>query len=339
MRHDHSLLARSTLLSVPDASAAGDVRRFAQDAAAGLGFDETRTGQAAIVATELVTNLARHAGGGEIVVRTDKNAGHGYLELLALDRGPGMRDVTRCLEDGFSTAGGPGNGLGAIRRLSDEFDIHSLPGVGTAVLARFTAAKREPSPFRFGALSLPYPGETACGDAWLVGRGPDRWTVAVIDGLGHGVDAALAAAEAVRTLSANDGRGPVNALELGHLALRPTRGAAVAMAELDVASRRIHYAGVGNIVGATAAEGTLKRLVSFDGTLGHEAPKIQDFAYVLEPGQALIMHSDGLRSQWKLDRYPGILSRDPFLVAGVLYRDNFKGNDDATVVVLREEPR
>jgi hypothetical protein len=79
----------------------------------------------------------------------------------------------------------------------------------------------------------------------------------------------------------------------------------------------------------------MRRMVSFDGTIGHEVHRIQGFDYRLEPGHLLVMHSDGLRSHWDIDRYPGLLTRDPFLIAGVLYRDNFKGNDDATVVVAR----
>jgi hypothetical protein len=76
-------------------------------------------------------------------------------------------------------------------------------------------------------------------------------------------------------------------------------------------------------------------MVSYDGTLGHSVAKIQAFEYALEPGELLIMHSDGLRSHWKLETYPGLLDRNPLLIAGVLYRDLFKGHDDATVVVAR----
>ena len=58
------------------------------------------------------------------------------VEILALDKGPGIRDLERSLRDGYSTAGGAGTGLGAISRLSSEFDVYSPPGKGTALLAR-----------------------------------------------------------------------------------------------------------------------------------------------------------------------------------------------------------
>lgn len=332
MSHKNSLLERSTLLTVSDSSGVGEVRRFAQLAAEDLGYDETRAGKVSIAATELANNLVRHAGGGVIIARV----GAGVLDLLALDRGPGMRDIDRCLEDGYSTlSGGSGTGLGAIRRLSDTFDIYSQPGQGSAVLSRFESRRLEPSRIEVGALALPYPGEVVCGDAWQVAENAMTCSIAVIDGLGHGIEAGAAAQEAVRVVEASPNRSVEQMLEVAHGALKPTRGAAMAVAEISLDSGHILYAGVGNIVGATASESTLKRMVSYEGTIGHEVYKIKGFEYSLEPRHVLIMHSDGLRSQWKLEQYPGLLVRDPFLIAGVLYRDYLKGYDDVTVVVAR----
>lgn len=331
----NSLSAPTTLLPVPDESAAGDVRRFAQTAAEQLGFDETRAGEVSIVATELATNIVRHARDGAILARVVSSDEGGTLDLLAIDRGPGMRDVARCLEDGYSTrAGGTGTGLGAIRRLADTFDIHSALDLGSAVLARFGPTPSSSSMVAAG-LSLPYPGETACGDAWEIELNPETCSFAVIDGLGHGIDAARAAQEAIRVLM-NPRRRPVEELlELSHAALRHTRGAAIAVAEVHAPSRHINYAGIGNIVGAISSGVDIKRMVSLDGTIGHEIRHIRGFEYAMEPDQLLVMHSDGMKSQWRLDRYPGILRRDPFLIAGVLYRDYGKGSDDVTVVVAR----
>lgn len=336
MRHQNSLLFPSTLITVPDISAASEVRRFAQHAAEQLGFDETRAGRVAIVATELGTNIARHALVGSVIIRQGMDAGDGMLDLLALDRGPGMRDIARCMEDGYSTkSGGTGTGLGAIRRLADAFDIHSVPDVGTAVLARFHVGNPPKEALDVGALSLAYPGETECGDAWAITQGVETCSIAVIDGLGHGVDAALAAREAVRVVSRNEGRGVEETLEVAHGALRPTRGAAMAVAKIRLGSGHVDYAGIGNIVGAIASATSLKRMASFDGTIGHVVQRIKAFEYQLEAGQVLILHSDGLKSHWKVDGYPDLLQRDPFLMAGVLYRDYFRGQDDVTVVVAR----
>lgn len=337
MPHKNSLLVPSSLLNVSDESSIGEVRRFIRDAAESVGFDESALGKVSIVATELASNLHRHAKGGVVVVRAYDEGG-GAIDLLALDRGPGMHDVARCMEDGYSTAaGGTGTGLGAIRRLSDEFDIHSVPDVGTAVLARFQKSRAPRGAFVVGALSFPYPGEQVCGDAWDILVGQESCSIAVIDGLGHGVDAGLAAKEAIRSVESNSHRPLEQVLGFAHQALRHTRGAAMAVAEIRAGSGLVRFAGVGNIVGATASIDTLKRMVSLDGTIGHEIHRIREFEYLLEQGQILVMHSDGLRSHWRLDGYPGLLLRDPLLIAGVLYRDYFRGNDDVTVVVARAE--
>jgi anti-sigma regulatory factor (Ser/Thr protein kinase) len=336
--HQNSILAPATLLSILDPSSVGEVRRAAHAAAEDLGFDETRTGNAAIVATEMATNIVRHAGSGDLILKARQEGGTSVLEFLALDHGPGMRDVERCMEDGYSTAaGGAGTGLGAMRRLSDEFDIHSTPGVGTAVLARFRTGPRVPQRMNVGALSLPFPGELVCGDAWEILHSPRICAITVIDGLGHGIDANVAAQEAVRAVEASAQKSVEQKLEFAHGALRHTRGAAMAVAEIDQDSGHIAFAGVGNIVGATASAQALRRMVSFDGTLGHEVHRIREFEYTLEPGHVLVMHSDGLKSHWKFDGYPELLLRDPLLIAGVLYRDYVRGHDDVTVVVARAE--
>src|SRR5690349_12012149 len=114
-------------LSVPVAelSQAGEVRREAARLASQAGLGEAECGKVSIIATELGTNLSRYAHGGEILLRSFRVAGSAGVEILAIDRGPGMPNVARCLEDGYSSGGTPGNGLGAVRRLASEFDIYS----------------------------------------------------------------------------------------------------------------------------------------------------------------------------------------------------------------------
>lgn len=335
MARTNSLGSPCALLTLSDPSGIGEARRSCRDLARALGFDETGAGKVAIVASEIASNVVRHGRGGHLVTRAARDGDGAVLELLALDRGPGMRDVARCMTDGFSTAGTPGTGLGAVRRLADAFDLYTVPDQGTALLARFRhhAAPPAVAELEVGALSLPYPGETACGDAWTLCLGPDRSTIAVIDGLGHGPDAAAAARAAVEVLNHNAPRTVEEILDAAHGALRPTRGAAMAVARIT--SGRVAFAGVGNIVGTTAGGETQRRMVSLDGTVGHEAPRFRAFEYALEPGRLLVMHSDGLRSHWQIDRYPGLAARDPLLIAGVLYRDWCRGNDDVTVVVGR----
>ncbi len=123
------------IFAVTEASQVAEVRRQVVALASKLGFNQTDVGKAAIVATEAATNLAKHAVQGEVVVRLLEDQDRSGIEILALDKGPGMVNVAQSLRDGYSTAGSPGTGMGAMRRLARSFDLHSDPTKGTAVLA------------------------------------------------------------------------------------------------------------------------------------------------------------------------------------------------------------
>jgi anti-sigma regulatory factor (Ser/Thr protein kinase) len=326
-------------VTVTDPSGAGEVRRRVLALAQALKFGETDAGRAALAATEAATNLAKHAdGGGVVIVRPCGRGPARGVELLAVDRGPGMRSVADALRDGFSTAGSPGTGLGALSRMSDEFDLFTSAAQGTVVLSRVWAA--DPGPARVdvsvGAVNVAKPGETVCGDGWSSAHGPARCALVCADGLGHGPDAAAASSAATRVFDEHGDEGPERLLERMHAALRPTRGAAVSVAEMDLAARVVRYAGVGNISATLWSPGESRSMVSHNGIVGHEMRKVQLFEYPLPPGGVLVMHSDGVSARWGLEKYPGLSMRDPAVIAAVLYRDHCRGRDDATVVVARE---
>lgn len=327
-------------LAVTEASQTGEARRQVARLAATLGFGDTQAGQIAIVVTEVATNLVKHAKGGHLLVRPLGDKSEPGLEILALDSGPGIANVGASLRDGYSTTGTPGTGLGAVMRLAEQFDIHSQSGMGTAVLARLWAGEKRESAGRrleIGGVCVQYPGETHYGDAWAVYQEGPRSLILVVDGLGHGQLAADACREAVRTFEANVTAAPHVILDAIHRALRSTRGAAAAVAEIDLARTQVRFAGIGNTAGVlVSSHGTDRHLVSHNGTLGHEVRRIDEFAYPWHPDALLVLHSDGLTSRWDLMRYSGLVGRHPSLVAGVLYRDARRGRDDVTVVVARE---
>ncbi|HEX5746487.1 MAG TPA: ATP-binding SpoIIE family protein phosphatase [Archangium sp.] len=329
----------STAIPVTESSQAGHARRTAAALAARLGFSEEAQGKVALVVSEAAKNLVAHAREGFILLRALHGGPRVGVEVLALDKGPGIADVERCLRDGFSTAGTSGVGLGAMRRMSTLFDIHSVPGVGTAVLAQLWAEQPPPaSRMEVGGVCVPMPGEEVCGDSWAVDTQADRCLFLVADGLGHGPEAARASRAAVVSFLEQGSLELVELLRGAHQELRSTRGAAVSFASVDGA--QLHYAGVGNISGAVVSpEGTIQRLVSMNGTLGHQAPRMQQFSYPWKAGATLVMCSDGLATQWRVDGYPGLLAHHPSLLAGVLYRDFARGRDDATVLVAREASR
>jgi len=323
-------------LAVHDQSQVAEARREAIQIAARQGFSDSDAGRIALVVTELATNLLKHGSGGELLAGTFDDMDGVGVELIALDKGAGMKNVAACLEDGYSSAGSAGKGLGAVMRQSSVVDIASWPGIGTAVIARIAPGKPgiDPSAPKagWGAVAVPMPGQTVCGDSWSVANTAAGRTLMVVDGLGHGPDAAEASVEAVRLFNRFNGHQVPTLLEYIHGGLRATRGAAVSIARYDAAERKIVYSGVGNVAGALLINGALRRMVSMAGTAGFNARKIQAFDYPFASG-LVILHSDGLQSSWTLDRYPNLVSFHPTLIAAILYRDFNRGRDDATVLV------
>ncbi len=335
--------AASSALPITEASRVGEARRTASALARLLGFDETDCGKAALLATEVATNLLKHGRGGLLLLRVGERGPRAALEVLALDKGPGMADVAHCLQDGYSTAGSPGNGLGAIGRLCATFQIDSRPGVGTALLAQLlpgsSPARSAPSPsLEIGAVNVAVAGEQECGDTWAVRQREGRTLLLVADGLGHGPQAAEAALAAVRVFRDRAELGPADTIRAAHDALRSTRGAAIAVAEVDPPRGEVRFAGLGNISGGVFPRdaGRPHSMVSHNGTAGHELRKVQEFTYPWAAGSTLILHSDGVATHWRPDRYPGLLTRHPALIAGILFRDFNRGRDDATVLVARD---
>jgi anti-sigma regulatory factor (Ser/Thr protein kinase) len=333
-------------IAVTEASQVADARRQTVELAKRNGFDDEDAGRVAITTTELATNLVKHGRGGQIISAAfDDITGGTGIELIALDKGEGIADIAIALEDGVSGAGTAGNGLGAIRRQSREFEIFSTRGQGTAVIARlmpreWRSSKKRPPEVSWAGLSVPMPGESACGDTWAIrsDENDGSRTILVVDGLGHGPEAAKVAADATRLFDRYWRAGPAEMMRSLHAGLRGTRGGAVAIARIEPQQRRIRYVGVGNIAAALVTpNGETKRLMSYNGTVGHNARQIQELVYPMESanGQILVMQSDGVSTSWSLPAYPGLISRHPLLIASVLYRDFARGRDDATVVVAK----
>ena len=157
----------------------------------------------------------------------------------------------------------------------------------------------------------------------------------VVDGLGHGLAAADAAQAALRTFRSHATLPPAQLIEAIHSALRATRGAAVAIAEINHDKQQTQYCGVGNVAGVIVTPTTRYGLVSHNGIVGHEVRKIQEFTYPWPEQALLVMHSDGLMSRWDLAAYPGLLTRHPSVISGVLYRDFTRGRDDVAVVMAK----
>jgi len=321
-------LTQTSILPIQDASQVSMARRTATEFARVAGLDEQRTSAVNIVTVEMANNLLQHAGGGHIYITYLRPTGS--LELVAVDHGQGMVSVERCLTDGYSTASTPGLGLGAIQRFSNRFSAFSVPRRATIIAARMAVQKVDPD---FHVVCTAMHGETVSGDCWSVSE--DGLTFLVVDGLGHGILASEAARAAVNLFQKNQSSSPPVLMEKLHAGLRATRGAAGAVAKILPESRTIEFAGVGNITCMLLNHSGTQNLVSHNGTLGHQTRRVQQFTYRYQPRDLLLMQSDGVRTHSKLGIPPSLLAQPPSVVASMLYAEQVRGTDDATLLVNR----
>lgn len=343
---------------VHDTTRVRDVRVAAEDACAVAGLNGDRAAAAALVATELATNLLKHAGGGRVVINlvqgpddTSEETGP-WVQIASLDHGPGIGDTAAALGDGYTTAPSSlGAGLGTCRRTSNAFDLYSRPDRGTVAVARVGPVPPQraatppvrPGP-RVGGVNIPLAQDEHSGDSmgW-VRRGP-HLTLLLADGLGHGVKAAQASTTAVAALDRTADRAPDVVLRRLHEALRPTRGAAVAVAHLDGDAGHLYFAGIGNIGARLYTGDGWRSLISHPGIVGAHFPAgvpLQRMPWT--PDSLLVLHSDGLPSRWTPPDEPELLSRDPAVVAAAILRDASSAarpeRDDTSVAVLAPEQR
>ncbi|MGV3642017.1 MAG: ATP-binding SpoIIE family protein phosphatase [Adhaeribacter sp.] len=315
-----------------------DITRLAEAA----GFSEGEVGKVNIIVSEMVSNLFKHkALEGELLVKT-LDPDQAGLEIIYLDKGPGMADVRRMVEDGVSTAGTSGQGLGAIKRLSDEFDIYSQKGEGTVILSRLFKSRHKPKKaarqqFEVGAVMVPKPGETHCGDGWAVRLAIDKCQLLVADGLGHGEFAEQASQAAVQVFLSRPQLDPAEGIRHIHSNIKKTRGAVANLVTIGLAEQKLSYCGVGNIAGRVLTGPDIsKSVISYNGILGHNIPNTLHNHQVGWTSQSLlILHSDGIKSKWDLLRFKDLARHQASVIAALVYKQFNRGTDDTLVLVVR----
>ncbi|MFL9813247.1 ATP-binding protein [Stutzerimonas sp. VN223-3] len=325
----------TTVLPIEDSSQVGHARRVAQRLAESLDFGDTDAGRVALAATELATNLLKHAHHGALHLRSiPASTGFG-IEIIAVDRGPGF-NLSECLTDGFSTGGTQGTGLGALMRQAQCFDAYS-DSRGSAVLVQLYPRNVSALPLRVGVNQHSLADDPACGDTWHLAIDEHRISALVIDGIGHGADAQEASAAGAIVFAAEPFAEPETSIADMHQAMSGTRGGAAAVALFDARLKTLRFAGIGNIGASLLSPEKGRGLASHPGIVGSHFRKARAFDYPVEGDHLLIMYSDGLQSRWDLRDYPGLVHRHPALIAALLHRDFCRGRDDVTVLVIALE--
>jgi serine phosphatase RsbU (regulator of sigma subunit) len=184
------------------------------------------------------------------------------------------------------------------------------------------------------------PGQAESGDLHVVETFEDGALLGVVDGLGHGPEAAVAARRAVAVLEAR-AEGPLPArFESCHDALRRTRGVVMSLASIDAPAARMTWAGIGNIDGTLVRANPGERpgsesLMLFGGVLGHQLPKVRPSELDIEPGDLLVLATDGISSGFRSALDPSV---PPQEIADRVLAAHAKGTDDALVLVARLLP-
>lgn len=332
--NDEPVSDQGVWFRVETSSTASAVRRAAERLGRQLDLGDRRIADLAIVAAELTSNLVKHADDGVLLLRPVRCGGEAGVELVAIDSGPGMADLTASARDGHSTAGTLGIGLGAITRQADWYDAYSRPGRGTVLAVQVWPAPT-PEPAWAAGLTRPLAGETRCGDGYAVRLADGRAQLLLCDGLGHGPLAAAATEAAVTAFRDAPVGPPKTVVEHLHRSMSHTRGAALAVAELDPSAGLLRYSGLGNIAAAVVDEGKRRGMVSLPGIAGHQRPVVRQYDYPFGGHALLVMHTDGVTDRWQLGDYPGLTGHSPLLTAATILRDCGVRRDDAGVLVAR----
>lgn len=340
-------------IAITEEAHIGAAKRSIKRCANEAGFTERQLAEIEIVIKEIGSNAVKFGQGTSQIffARTNGELEPAGIEIIYVDKGPGIQDTSIAVEDGFTTTGTLGAGLGAIKRMSDEFYIFSSiksqtrrlstygrSTHGTAIVLRKYiegAEKPEHRKALWGAMTRPSMGFEENGDAYVVKRTGDRQLLAMIDGLGHGLGALQAAREAVASIEAYASEPVERIIRVTHEALRPTRGAVLGLAILDCATGVIEYAGIGNTDFRVLGGRAPIRFISLNGTLGSRLDRVKVFKEQLPKVATIIMSTDGISERWDVDSYPGLLGLHPQLLCAVVMRDYSRLNDDATILCGR----
>ena len=305
----------------------------------GVGFNERECEQLALAAAELASNLIRHARGGSLKFTAVSVADRRGIQIESEDAGPGISNVELALTDGYSTAGGLGNGLGTVNRLMDELEFQDRSPVGLRILCQrwvrpatgsITARRLE-----CGAAARACRRAAENGDAIVIQQWQNEALVGVIDGVGHGTFAQRAARAARKYVEEHFDQPLANLFRgVGHTC-RATRGVVMALARFDLVRQTVTLASIGNVESRLVGGQGPVHWVSRRGILGFQSPEplVTERPWTAE--HLLIMHSDGLEGRWKWEQFAELAQEPAALIARHLLLKLGKNEDDATVVVAR----
>jgi anti-sigma regulatory factor (Ser/Thr protein kinase)/serine/threonine protein phosphatase PrpC len=327
------------ILEITDQGDVAGARKAAREFALSLGFNAQAAEEIVLAVSEVGSNLVKHAAGGTLALGAVTEQNRTALEIEAVDSGPGIPDPEQALRDGFSTRGSLGCGLGTVNRLMDHLEIGANKGRGTRLLCRRWLRQVHstpmPCPLAFGVATRAVQPLGGNGDAFVIQRGSEGATVAVIDGLGHGRFAQIAAQAARQYVEAHFDQPMAELFRGVGRACRATRGVVMAAARFDWRLGKVTFASIGNVEARVVGPEKPMNFLVRRGVLGGNAPNPQVTEHEWQPAYLMFLYTDGLRSRWSWQDFPELANASAPFIAQSLLRALARDDDDATILVVR----
>ncbi|AOC96684.1 Serine/threonine-protein kinase RsbT [Flavobacterium anhuiense] len=324
---------------IDDRSLIAFIKREIHNLALQLGFTPHRAAETDIIVAELTSNLMKFANGGELLYRANIDGEYKEIEIYCLDKGVGFDNVVKIMNDGYSSSNTLGHGLGSIKRLSNDFQIYSMKNWGCVQYVKICEKPDLEIPsaksgLNHATIAVNYPGEKLCGDGYYIKQTSKGFQIFVGDGLGHGESANEAVEAAIKAFRQTIETEPAAILRDIHIKVKKTRGLVATIASVDYKSEVWNICGIGNINTRIYNGLDNKTYTPYNGIIGHNVPRTLNNTIVpYRRHQIIIMHSDGLRTRWSLNDLTSIFKQSPNIIASALYKENIRGNDDATILV------
>jgi anti-sigma regulatory factor (Ser/Thr protein kinase) len=329
-----------TSFEIDDKSFVAFVKREIHRDALQASFSASRIGVVDIAVAELTSNIIKHASHGELLYRFSKEFDKMVLEIICIDNGPGIKDVSHAMKDGISTTKTLGQGLGALERLSDLFEVYSIAKWGTVCYCKIYAIPNKQSvkgpEIKFSALNVSKPGQRVSGDGCQIVFKPNYTKIFFGDGLGHGHEAHDAVQLAITNFKHCSENDPAEILKLIHVLVKKSRGLVGTVVIADHLLKKWRICGVGNITTRLFDGMAAKNYISYNGIIGANIPShLKNHETDLGKHQCLVMTSDGIRSRWEISQFPSILRYAPLMLAAVIYKETARKTDDMSILIAR----
>lgn len=324
---------------IDDRSLIAFIKREIHNLALQIGFTPHRAAETDIIVAELTSNLIKYANGGELLYRANVEEGQNVIEIYCLDKGVGFENLSKIMNDGYSSSNTLGHGLGSIKRLSNDFHIYSIKNWGCVQYIKI-CDKPEfcystlQSGLNYAAIAVNYPGEKICGDGFHVKQSKRGFQIFMGDGLGHGENANEAVQLAIKAFKQSIEWEPTEILRDIHAKVKKSRGLVATIASVDYKSAVWSVCGIGNISTRIYEGLENKTYTPYNGIIGHNIPRTLNSTIVpYKKHQIIVMHSDGLRTRWNLNDMSSIMKQHSGVIASAIYKENIRGTDDASILV------